>query len=99
MTVVTRPAESGKWETLRRLRFGDVRKLIIHRYGPGGCPDDDAGRPDLMELLNLASLAPAGAEKKVANLIELYAPWMQQGRGSGTHSTSQCDSKLSEAAH
>ena len=77
MTVVTKPAESGKWETLRKLRFGDVRKLIIHRYGPAGCPDDDAGRPDLMELLYLASLAPAGADKKVANLTELYAPWMQ----------------------
>jgi hypothetical protein len=78
MTVVTKPAESGKWETLRKLRFGDVRKLIIHRYGPGGCPDDDAGRPDLMELLYLASMAPAGAENKIANLIDLYAPWMQQ---------------------
>ena len=78
MTVVTKPVQSGKWETLRRLRFGDVRKLILHRYGPAGCPDDDAGRPDLMELLYLASLAPAGAEKKVANLIELYAPWMKQ---------------------
>jgi hypothetical protein len=30
------------------------------------------------QLLYLASLAPAGAEQKVANLIELYAPWMQQ---------------------
>ena len=30
-----------------------------------------------MELLYLASLAPAGVEKKVANLIEIYAPWMQ----------------------
>jgi hypothetical protein len=79
MTVVTKSGESSKWETLRKLRFGDVRKLIIHRYGPAGCPDDDAGRPDLMELLYLASLAPAGAKQKVANLIELYAPWMQQG--------------------
>ena len=77
MTLVTKSGSSSKWETLRKLRFGDVRKLIIHRYGPAGCPDDDAGRPDLMELLYLASLAPAGAEKKVANLIELYAPWMQ----------------------
>jgi hypothetical protein len=77
MTVVTKPAESGKWETLRKLRFGDVRKLIIHRYGPAGCPDDDAGRPDLMELLYLASMAPAGAKEKVTHLIELYAPWMQ----------------------
>src|SRR6478736_2355254 len=30
----------------------------------------------LMELLYLASMAPAGAEKKVRNNIELYAPWM-----------------------
>src|SRR5262249_6443358 len=50
MTAVTKPAESAKWETLRRLRFGDVLKLILYRYGPRGCPDDDAGRPDLMEL-------------------------------------------------
>ena len=42
-----------------------------------GVPDDDAGRPDLMELLYLASMAPAGTEKKVRNNIELYASWMQ----------------------
>jgi hypothetical protein len=30
-----------------------------------------------MELLYLASMAPAGAKQKVANLIEIYAPWMQ----------------------
>jgi hypothetical protein len=30
-----------------------------------------------MELLYLASMAPAGAKEKVTNLIELYAPWMQ----------------------
>jgi len=30
-----------------------------------------------MELLYLASMAPAGAEKKVRNNIELYALWMQ----------------------
>jgi hypothetical protein len=30
-----------------------------------------------MELLYLASMAPAGAEEKVRNNIELYAPWMQ----------------------
>jgi hypothetical protein len=62
---------------LRRLRYGDVLKLIRYRYGPAGVPDDDAGRPDLMELLWLASMAPAGADKKVRNAIEVYAPWMQ----------------------
>jgi hypothetical protein len=77
MKPVAKPAEAGKWETVRRLRYGDVLKLIRYRYGTGGCPDDDAGRPDLMELLFLASMAPAEAEKKVRHAIELYAPWMQ----------------------
>src|SRR5215467_11507606 len=78
MTEVAKPRDAGKWETVRRLRYGDVLKLIRYRYGANGVPDDDAGTPDLMELLYLASMAPAGAEKKVANLIELYAPWMKQ---------------------
>jgi hypothetical protein len=99
MTVVTKSGESSKWETLRKLRFGDVRKLIIHRYGPAGCPDDDAGRPDLMELLYLASLAPAGAEKKVANLIELYAPWMQPDEVEALIQHLSLNPKLSKAAH
>jgi hypothetical protein len=77
MTQVAKPGDAGKWETVRRLRYGDVLKLIRDRYGANGVPDDDAGRPDLMELLYLASMAPAGAEKKVRNNIELYAPWMQ----------------------
>jgi hypothetical protein len=61
---------------VRRLRYGHVLKLIRFRYGAAGVPDDDAGRPDLMELIWLASSAPAGAEKKVRDCIELYAPWM-----------------------
>jgi hypothetical protein len=57
------------------LRYGDVLKLIRSRYGAVP-PDDDAGRPDVMELLFLASMAPTGAEEKVRHAIELYAPWM-----------------------
>ena len=76
MSDVSKPAESGKWERVRRLRYGHVLKLIRFRYGAAGVPDDDAGRPDLMELIWLASSAPAGAEKKVRDCIELYAPWM-----------------------
>jgi hypothetical protein len=72
---VPKPADAGKWEVLRRLRYGDVLKLIRSRYGAVP-PDDDAGRPDVMELLFLASMAPAGWEKKVRHAIELYAPWM-----------------------
>src|SRR5262245_22712671 len=77
MTEMAKSGGAGKWETIRRLRYGDVLKLIRYRYGTNGVPDDDAGRPDLMELLYLASMAPAGAEKKIHNNIELYAPWMQ----------------------
>jgi hypothetical protein len=70
-----KPANAGKWEVLRRLRYGDVLKLIRFRYGVNP-PDDDAARPDVMELLFLASMAPAGWEEKVRNAIDLYAPWM-----------------------
>jgi hypothetical protein len=75
---VAKPAGAGKWERVRRLRYGHVLKLIRFRYGANGVPNDDAGRPDLMELIWLASSAPAGADKKVRNCIELYAPWMDE---------------------
>jgi hypothetical protein len=77
MTEVAKLGGADKWETVRRLRYGDVLKLIRYRYGANGVPDDDAGRPDLMELLYLASMAPAGAEKKIRNNIELYAPCVE----------------------
>ena len=76
MKSVPEPAGAGKWERVRRLRYGHVLKLIRYRYGAAGVPDDEAGRPDLMELIWLASSAPAGANKKVRDCIELYAPWM-----------------------
>ena len=72
----TKARKAGKWERVRRLRYGHVLKLIRHRYGANGVPPDDAGRPDLMELVWLASSAPSGADKKVRDCIELYAPWM-----------------------
>jgi hypothetical protein len=78
MNDLAKAPKSVNWETVRRLRYGDVLRLIRHRYGVAGVPDDDAGNPDLFELLMLASLAPAGADKKVRNAIEVYAPWMRQ---------------------
>jgi hypothetical protein len=77
MGEIAKPKREGNWESVRRLRCGHVTKLILARYGTDGVSDDDAGRPDLIELLYLVSQAPAGAEKKVANAIELYAPWMK----------------------
>jgi hypothetical protein len=75
MKSVQEPAGAGKWEVFRRLRYGDVLKLIRSRYGANP-PDDDAARPDVMELLFLASMAPTGWEEKVRHATELYAPWM-----------------------
>src|SRR6476619_4386763 len=78
MSEIAKPLGACKWERVRRLRYGHVLKLIRHRYGASGVPNDDAGRPDLMELIWLASSAPTWADKKVRNCIELYAPWMDE---------------------
>ena len=67
-------------EVLRRLRLGDLRKLIRHRYGPT-LPDDDAGREDLAELLKPVSLDPWQPARKMANVIEVAAPWMDAEEG------------------
>ena len=74
---------------------GHVLKLIRFRYGAAGVPDDEAGRPDLMELIWLASSAPAPwADKKVRNCIELYAPWMDERREAGLAGTGCHDPNL-----
>lgn len=60
-------------ETIRRLRLGDIRKLLRWRCGPE-LPDDDAGREYLYELLLPVSLGPEPV--KIANVTEIWAPWM-----------------------
>jgi hypothetical protein len=72
---VVRPVVAGKWEMVRRLRYGALLKLFRHRYGHQ-FPDDDAGRDDLFVLLCVVSLAPSASDKKVAHTISLWAPWM-----------------------
>jgi hypothetical protein len=61
---------------MRRLRLGDVQKVLRWRYGHE-LPDDDAGREDLHELLLPVSLA--GDWRKLKNTIEVWAPWMDAG--------------------
>ena len=56
-------------ETIRRLRLGDVKRVLRSRYGVV-LPDDDVGRADLIELLILS------ADKNFANVIEVWAPWL-----------------------
>lgn len=69
----------GKWETVRRRKFGALRKLFMHRYAKNGhvFTDDCAGRDDLFLLLCFASLAPTGGHKKIKHIIETQAPWMK----------------------
>lgn len=62
-------------EVLRRLRVGDLKRFIRHRYGPT-LPDDDAGRDDLNELLLPVSLRVKSPALVMRNTIETWAPWM-----------------------
>jgi hypothetical protein len=69
-----------KFETLRRLRVGDLKQYCRHRYG-AVLPDDDAGRHDLLELLRPVSLGSAPA-RVIANTIQTWAPWMAQAEAA-----------------
>jgi hypothetical protein len=67
---------SSRTEIMRRLRLGDVRRLLRSRWGPI-LPNDDAGREDLQELLLPISVGPH-AELKMPKVVEIHAPWMRQ---------------------
>ena len=66
----------AKYETMRRLRVGDLRRLLNRRYGLS-LPNDDAGREDLWELLLAISLG-TDPRQKMLNAIGLWAPWMPE---------------------
>src|SRR6185312_4190980 len=70
--------EAGNWEKLRRVRYGDLLRLFRHRWGRTLPDGDDGAREDFFELMQLISLAPAGSEEKMANAIEIWAPWMPE---------------------
>ena len=62
-------------ETLRRLRLGDLKKILRSRYRHT-LPDDDAGREDLELLLDAVSFTAPDARYRMKNIIEVWAPWM-----------------------
>jgi hypothetical protein len=68
-------ADDSRREMMRRLRLGNLRKLLRARCGPT-LPDDDAGREYLYELLLPVSVGPH-AGIKMTNVIGVWAPWMQ----------------------
>jgi hypothetical protein len=85
-----RGVKFSKNERLRRLRLGDLHRLLRDRCGPT-LPDDDAGREYLKELLLPISLGPAEARNgsggmvkvwtptdKMRREIEQWAPWMSK---------------------
>ena len=61
-------------EKIRRLRFGDLKKILRCRCRYE-LPDDDAGRDYLELLLDVVSLGP-NARDRMLNQIEIWAPWM-----------------------
>src|SRR6516165_5518110 len=81
----------SKDERMRRLRLGDLRRLVGDRCRGAILPDDDAGREYLRELLLPISLGPNEAVKRARAIgiwtstdrmrreIELSAPWMAAG--------------------
>src|SRR5262245_41410049 len=77
MTVARkRKGDISHDELMRRLRYGDLRKLVRDRNGPI-LPDDDAGREYLFELLLPVSLGPH-ADIKMKNIVEVWCPWMDK---------------------
>src|SRR5262245_18361310 len=69
---------SARGELIRRQRLGDIRRLLLYRYGPN-LPNDDAGREDLIELLKPISLGRK-ASVRMAHEIELVARWLDAAK-------------------
>jgi hypothetical protein len=73
--VIAAEVQAPKWETIRRLRYGDLIRLFRYRWGHV-LPEDDSGWGDLWLLVTNVSLAAAEPEKKMRHVIEMWAPWM-----------------------
>ena len=71
---MTRNLAASKQEAIRRLRLGEIKKLLRSRYGHT-LPADDAGLADLELMLDCISFAP-NARFRMKNIIEVWAPWM-----------------------
>ena len=79
MAFVSKPVRKGKPkhshdEMIRRLRLGDLRKLIADRCRGFILPDDDAGIEYLRELLLPISIGPYEARNRVKGGMALWGP-------------------------
>jgi hypothetical protein len=91
--TVRRQVKLPKNETRRRVRFGQLRRLLRDRCG-AVLPNDDAGREYLFELLLVISLWPHEARRgpsgvrlwgpadKMRHAIEVWTPWMSENEAS-----------------
>ena len=64
----------SKRETIRRLLWGDLLKVLRRRTGHT-LPDDDDGRDSLYLMLRICAVADKAADKKMRTAIEAYASW------------------------
>jgi hypothetical protein len=90
LTKIRRRVKLSNDELRRRLRLGELRRLLRDRCRGSVLPDDDAGREYLKELLLPISLGPHEAVKgwrvieiwgptdRMRREIELWAPWMSE---------------------
>jgi hypothetical protein len=69
-----RKKNSAHSEMIRRLRLGDLRKLIADRCRGLILPDDDAGIDYLRELLLPISIGPYEARNRVRGGVALWGP-------------------------
>src|SRR5262245_5719940 len=72
--MTTKRESLSKDERIRRLRLGELKRVLLRRYGHE-LPDDDAGRADLELLLDVVSFARE-RRRRMKNIIETWAPWM-----------------------
>jgi len=62
-------------ERQRRLRLGELRRIVADRYG-ATLPDDDAGRADLREILNVVALGHGDIITAMMAVGAELAPWL-----------------------
>lgn len=75
--MTTEEKTVSKDERIRRVRLGDLKKVLLRRYGYELPEGDDAALEDLELLLDVVSLSPThDVRQRMKNQIEILAPWI-----------------------
>jgi hypothetical protein len=70
-----RSRDGARINRVAKLRIADIEWVLRHRYGPV-LPDDDAGREDLVILLNHVAQNRDDPHTKMIHTARVWAPWM-----------------------